>query len=75
MTYEQARQEKVVVGTPKMVVERLQELREELGIDGILAEFNCGRQIPHDREMRSLKLLCTEVMPHFKSRGGLSPAR
>jgi alkanesulfonate monooxygenase SsuD/methylene tetrahydromethanopterin reductase-like flavin-dependent oxidoreductase (luciferase family) len=34
--------DKVVVGTPRQVVGRLRELQEELGLDGILAEINCG---------------------------------
>jgi alkanesulfonate monooxygenase SsuD/methylene tetrahydromethanopterin reductase-like flavin-dependent oxidoreductase (luciferase family) len=66
LTYEAALREKVVVGTPKMVTERLMELREELGLSGILAELNCGGQIPQPGVMRSLELLCNEVMPHFK---------
>ena len=63
LTYEEARREKVVIGTPDMVTERLRELRDDLGITGILAELNCGRNIPHEKVMRSLQLLCTEVMP------------
>jgi alkanesulfonate monooxygenase SsuD/methylene tetrahydromethanopterin reductase-like flavin-dependent oxidoreductase (luciferase family) len=66
LTWDAARREKVVVGTPETVTARLKELREELGLSGILAELNCGGQLPHDQVMRSLKLLCTEVMPHFK---------
>jgi alkanesulfonate monooxygenase SsuD/methylene tetrahydromethanopterin reductase-like flavin-dependent oxidoreductase (luciferase family) len=66
LTFEQARHEKVVVGTPEMVRDRLVELQEELGLDGILAELNCGGQIPREGVMRSLRLLCNEVMPHFK---------
>jgi alkanesulfonate monooxygenase SsuD/methylene tetrahydromethanopterin reductase-like flavin-dependent oxidoreductase (luciferase family) len=66
LTFKQARREKVVVGTAEAVRDRLLELREELGLDGILAELNCGGQIPHAGVMRSLRLLCTEVMPHFK---------
>ena len=65
LSYEAARREKVVVGTPKQVTARLKELREELGLSGILAELNCGGQIPHDQVMHSLNLLCNEVMPNF----------
>ena len=36
-----------------------------LGIDGILAELNCGGLIPHSKVMRALSLLCREVMPRF----------
>ena len=50
-----------------MVVDRLGVLREELGLSGILAEMNCGSQIPHERVLTSLQLLCEEVIPKFKS--------
>jgi alkanesulfonate monooxygenase SsuD/methylene tetrahydromethanopterin reductase-like flavin-dependent oxidoreductase (luciferase family) len=65
ITYEEARRDKIVVGTPEMVVDRLTQLREELGFDGILAELNCGSLIPHSRVMNSLRLLCDKVMPRF----------
>jgi len=65
LTYEAARREKVVVGTPDQVTARLKDLREELGLSGILAELNCGGQIPHQQVMHSLNLLCNEVMPAF----------
>jgi len=67
ITYEDALRDKVVVGTPDMVIDRLTELREELGFDGILAEMNCGSLIPHERVMTSLRLLCEKVMPRFPS--------
>ncbi|MHB8575582.1 MAG: LLM class flavin-dependent oxidoreductase [Dehalococcoidia bacterium] len=66
LSYDEVLREKVIVGTPTMVVERLETLRGELGLDGILAELNCGGRIPHDRVQRSLRLLCDEVMPHFR---------
>lgn len=65
--YDEVLREKIVVGTPRMVVDRLSALREELGIDGILAELNCGSRIPHARVMRSLELLCGKVMPAFRT--------
>jgi len=65
MTYAEALRDKVVVGSPSEVTGRLLALRDELGLDGILAEINCGSLIPHERVMRALKLLCQEVMPAF----------
>jgi alkanesulfonate monooxygenase SsuD/methylene tetrahydromethanopterin reductase-like flavin-dependent oxidoreductase (luciferase family) len=65
-TYEEALRDKIVVGTPDMVVERLSQLRDELGLTGILAELNCGGQIPRDRVRSCLRLLCAEVMPSFR---------
>ena len=47
------------------VADRLRQLHEELGIDGILAELNFGGVIPPGRMMRSLRLLCEQVRPQF----------
>ena len=54
------------LGTPDQVEERLSGLRAELGLDGILAEMNCGGQIGRERMMTSLQLLCEDVIPRFK---------
>lgn len=64
--YADVLRDKVVVGTAERVAERLAALREELGLDGIVAELNCGRLIPHRQVMRSLRLLCERVMPRFR---------
>jgi alkanesulfonate monooxygenase SsuD/methylene tetrahydromethanopterin reductase-like flavin-dependent oxidoreductase (luciferase family) len=56
----------MIVGTPPQVVDRLKQVQEELGLDGILAELNPGSLIPHAQVMRALELLCKEVMPRFK---------
>jgi hypothetical protein len=55
-----------VVGSLQQVTDRLRGLRDELGLDGILAEINCGSLIAHDKVMRSLELPCREVMPAFR---------
>jgi len=65
LTYEEALTGQVLVGTPQMVTDRLGALQDELGIDGILAEINCGGLVPHDRVMTALQLLCEDVMPRF----------
>ena len=65
ITYEQVLRDKVVVGSPERVADRLLQLHEELGIDGILAELNFGSRIPPEMMMRSLRLLCEKVRPHF----------
>jgi alkanesulfonate monooxygenase SsuD/methylene tetrahydromethanopterin reductase-like flavin-dependent oxidoreductase (luciferase family) len=56
----------MIVGAPGRVIDRLAQLREELGLDGVLAELNPGSLIPHARVMTALRLLCEEVMPRFK---------
>jgi alkanesulfonate monooxygenase SsuD/methylene tetrahydromethanopterin reductase-like flavin-dependent oxidoreductase (luciferase family) len=65
LTYDEALTGQVLIGTPEMVTERLRMLQQEIGIDGILAELNCGGLIPHERVMTALRLLCEEVMPQF----------
>ena len=65
MTYDEARRGRAILGTPEMVADRLAELREQLGLSGILAELNCGGLVPHERVMRSLQLLCEEVQPRL----------
>jgi len=66
ITYEQVLRDKVVVGGPDRVVDRLKELEAELAIDGILFELNFGAAIPAEVMMRSLQLICEKVMPRFK---------
>ncbi len=46
---------KIIVGTPAMVADRLAQLQEELGLDGILAEMNCGMRIPNRLVTNSLQ--------------------
>ena len=65
LTYEEALTGQVLIGTPQTVTERLRDLQEELGVDGILAELNCGGLIPHQQVMTALRLLCEEVKPRF----------
>jgi alkanesulfonate monooxygenase SsuD/methylene tetrahydromethanopterin reductase-like flavin-dependent oxidoreductase (luciferase family) len=66
ISYDEVLRDKVIVGTPEMVVDRLKQLQEEIGLDGILAELNPGSLIPRDRVLNALRLLCEEVMPAFK---------
>lgn len=65
VTYDEALRDKVIVGTPEMVADRLHGLRDELGLNGVLAELNCGGLIPHERVMKSLRLFCEKVIPRF----------
>jgi alkanesulfonate monooxygenase SsuD/methylene tetrahydromethanopterin reductase-like flavin-dependent oxidoreductase (luciferase family) len=65
ITYDEAMRDKIIVGTPEQVTDRLTQLKEELGLNGILAEMNCGTKIAHQRVMKSLQLLCERVKPQF----------
>ena len=66
VTYDEALREKVIVGTPDSVTARLKELIGTIGLDGVLAELNCGGMLPDEKVMRSLKLMCEEVAPRFR---------
>ena len=65
LTYDAVLRDKVVVGGPERVADRLLQLQEELGINGILAELNFGAKIPPEMMMRSLRLLCERVKLKF----------
>jgi len=65
LTYDAVLRDKVVVGGPERVADRLLQLQEELGINGILAELNFGARIPPEMMMRSLRLLCERVKLKF----------
>ncbi len=63
ITYADVLRDKVVVGSPGYVADRLRQLQEELGIDGILAELNFGGTVPAEWMMQSLRLLCEQARP------------
>ena len=74
ITYDEVLRDKIIVGTPAQVAERLATLRAELGLDGILAEMNCGSLIPYEKMMESLRLLCQDVIPRVRGAGGAAAA-
>jgi len=67
ITWDEVLRDKIIVGTPEQVADQLIGLRAELGLDGILAELNCGSKIPHPKVLESLRLLCREVIPRVKA--------
>jgi alkanesulfonate monooxygenase SsuD/methylene tetrahydromethanopterin reductase-like flavin-dependent oxidoreductase (luciferase family) len=65
LTYDEALATQVLIDEPDGFTARLREVEEEIGLDGILAELNCGGKIPQDRVVNALRLLCEEVKPRF----------
>lgn len=65
LTYDEALATQVLIDEPLGFTARLREVDEEIGLDGILAELNCGGRIPQDRVLNALRLLCEEVQPRF----------
>jgi alkanesulfonate monooxygenase SsuD/methylene tetrahydromethanopterin reductase-like flavin-dependent oxidoreductase (luciferase family) len=65
LTYDEALATQVIIDEPHGFAARLREVEEEIGLDGILAELNCGGKIPQARVLNALTLLCQEVKPRF----------
>jgi alkanesulfonate monooxygenase SsuD/methylene tetrahydromethanopterin reductase-like flavin-dependent oxidoreductase (luciferase family) len=63
--YEETLGAQVLSGSPDTFARQLREVRDALGLDGILAELNCSGTIPHANVMTALRLMCQEVMPRF----------
>jgi alkanesulfonate monooxygenase SsuD/methylene tetrahydromethanopterin reductase-like flavin-dependent oxidoreductase (luciferase family) len=66
LSYDDVLTKKVAFGTAAGVIDRLTYLRDELGLDGVVAELNPGGRIPPELETRSLQILTHEVMPAFR---------
>jgi alkanesulfonate monooxygenase SsuD/methylene tetrahydromethanopterin reductase-like flavin-dependent oxidoreductase (luciferase family) len=66
VTYEDVLRDRVAYGTPEMVVDRLRELRDQLGLSGVIAESNVGGRIPLDRVLNSIRLYAQEVAPRLR---------
>ena len=66
VTWEDAQREKIAVGTPAMVIDRIREMQEQLHLSRVVCEFNAGEQLPREAVANSLRLFCAEVMPAFR---------
>jgi alkanesulfonate monooxygenase SsuD/methylene tetrahydromethanopterin reductase-like flavin-dependent oxidoreductase (luciferase family) len=63
LSYDDILETRVAFGTPASLVDRLGALRDELGLDGIVAELNPGGLLPVARMQRTLRILTQEIMP------------
>jgi len=66
VTYEELLRDRLAYGTPDMVVERLGQLRDELGLSGVVMEPNVGGRIPLEQVTRSIRLYADEVAPRLR---------
>jgi len=66
LPYEEVLRTRVAFGTAAQLIRRLRELREELGLDGIVVEPNPAGLIPTEYAARSLRIVARDVMPAFK---------
>ncbi len=65
MTYEDALQDRLIYGTPETVASRLVEIRDELGLSGVIVEPNVGGLIPIEILENSIPLIGQEVAPRL----------
>src|SRR5262244_170389 len=66
LNYDDILTRKVTFGTAQSLIDRLGQLKEELGLTGIAAELNPGGLLPFAQEMRSLQILTQQVMPALR---------
>ena len=66
VTYDELLRDRVAYGTPDRVADRLLELRETLGLSGIVAEPNVGGGIPLERVRTSIRLYAERVAPRLR---------
>jgi alkanesulfonate monooxygenase SsuD/methylene tetrahydromethanopterin reductase-like flavin-dependent oxidoreductase (luciferase family) len=66
LDYDEIRASRVAFGSAAAVIDRFQEWREVLGIDGVVLELNAGGLLGEAAVKASLDRLCHEVMPAFR---------
>ena len=66
LTYEDILKTRVAFGTAPRLIERIRELQDELGLDGIVAELNPGGLLSTEQMHRTLRILTQEVMPALR---------
>ena len=66
MSYEDVLANTVIYGTAESVVERLQQLQEELGLTQIIYEVNFGCNVPLEHQIKAVNLINEKVVPKFK---------
>ncbi len=65
MTYDDWLRDKVAYGTPKAVIDKLNWLGQELGLDQVMFEINFGNLIPLENQANSLRLMMEQVAPNL----------
>jgi len=66
MTYEELLRTRVAFGTGAEMRERFAELREDLGLDGVIIELNPAGLLSMEQMLRSLKIFTHEVLPKLR---------
>jgi len=67
VTYDDLLRDRLAYGSPESVTSLLQEITEELGLSGVVAETNVGGLIPKEKVMDSIGLFASSVVPSLRS--------
>jgi hypothetical protein len=62
LSYETIRRERAIFGEPSYCLERLQHIREGLGVQRVMAWMNIGG-MPHDQVIGSMRLFAERILP------------
>ena len=65
-TYDDLLVDRVAYGSPDQVAERLMEIRDQLGLTGVIMEPNLGGTVPAERVQNSIRLYAEEVAPALR---------
>ena len=65
-TYDDLLVDRVAYGSPEEVAERLTEIRDQLGLTGVIMEPNLGGTVPAERVQNSIRLYAEEVAPALR---------
>ena len=66
LTAESILNDYAIVGDPKECIDRIEELKESMGCQGVLFWQNIGGLVPHEDLKRSMELFSNKVLPHFR---------
>lgn len=66
ITYEDLLRDRLAYGTPESVLNRLQQLRDDLGLTGFIMESNVGGRIPQEQVVNSIRLFSENVLPALR---------
>jgi alkanesulfonate monooxygenase SsuD/methylene tetrahydromethanopterin reductase-like flavin-dependent oxidoreductase (luciferase family) len=66
LSYDDILTTRAACGTPGQLIAQLGELRDELGLSGLIVEPNAGGLLSMDQEKRSLELFAKEVAPALR---------
>jgi hypothetical protein len=66
LTYDDLLRTRLAYGTAAGLTERLRQVRDELGLDGIIAELNPGGLLSMEQMRRTLGILTEQVVPALR---------